>query len=111
LPKTLQQQYEEHLKDRKITKEKIDSVIEKTEGSVADMHRPVVASKTAAAGHVTSGGKSRGEVGPDLTKFTYEYVKQTIRDPSLDDIAGYIVKVGQFRLSSCQKQEAGKLLD
>lgn len=86
--KTLQAQYAEYLRAHKITREKVDSVIEKTENSVADMHRPVVASGTAGAGHITNGSGNR--VGPDLTEFTYEYVKSTIRDPNLSNIVGYI---------------------
>lgn len=87
--KTLQQQYGEYLEKNKVTREKIDSVIEKTENSVADMHRPVVASGTASSGHL-SGSLARERLGPDLTEYTYEYVKTTIRDPNLSDVAGFV---------------------
>ena len=88
--KTLQQQHAEYLAAHKISREKIDSVIEKTENSVADMHRPVVASGTASAGHITEGSLPKNRIGPDLTEFTYEYVKTTVRDPSLSETVGYV---------------------
>jgi hypothetical protein len=87
---TLQTEYNEHLRDKKITKEKVDSVIEKTENSVADMHRPVVASSTAGTGQLFGGARHPKKIGPDFTEFTYEYVKTTIRDPEETEIVGYI---------------------
>ncbi|HEY0413912.1 MAG TPA: hypothetical protein VGD66_12310 [Allosphingosinicella sp.] len=39
--KTLQQQYREHLAEKGITKEKLDSLSEKIEPSVAEIHRPI----------------------------------------------------------------------
>ncbi len=88
--KTLQQQYAEHLKEKGITKEKVDSLIEKTEASVAEMHRPVVASETAGAGEVSTGGPHKKKLGPELSIYTYEYVKRTIRSPDVTEIVGTV---------------------
>jgi hypothetical protein len=50
--KSLGEQSEAELAKRKITAEKMDSLIEKTESSIGDMHRPIIASKTATQGNL-----------------------------------------------------------
>lgn len=85
--KTLQQQYHEHLEGKKITAEKIDSLVEKIEPSVADMHRPIVISGTATRADLRSGFN---KLGPDLSMLTYDYVKQSIVSDSEDEFIGYV---------------------
>ena len=53
--KSLSQQFEEQLGAKKITPAKMDSLTEKIESGVADMHRPVVASKTATRADLYAG--------------------------------------------------------
>lgn len=80
--KSLGQLYDEHLSSKKITAEKMDSLIEKTENSIADIHRPIVSSKTAKQADLfgfterTPGRK----IGPHLTINTFEYMSTTIRE-------------------------------
>jgi len=90
--KTLQQQIAEHEREKKITREKLDSLMEKTESSIADMHRPIVASKTATGGHVSA---TRDHVppqplGPEMSDLTYEYIVQSVRSEEELDIVGVV---------------------
>ncbi len=82
--KSLGEQHEEYLHKKKITQEKMDSLIEKTESSIGDMHRPIVASKTATKadliGH--NGKSSKFSIGPQLTGITYNYLSTTFRQTS-----------------------------
>lgn len=45
LTKSLGAQAEDELKKKKVTREKLDSLMEKTESSIAEIHRPIIASK------------------------------------------------------------------
>lgn len=95
--KTLQAQYYEHLQEKGITREKVDSLIEKTEGSVADMHRPVVASETAFRGDVYAGSRAERKLGPELSPITYEYVRQTVRS---EKPATYLGKISSYNVNT-----------
>lgn len=88
--KTLQQQYSEHMKATGITRERVDSLIEKTESNIADMHRPVVASKTATRGDVFAFARGEQKLGPELSPLTYEYVRQTNRLDEIDEVVGVV---------------------
>lgn len=84
--KTLQQLYDEN---STITETKLDSLIEKVENSVADMHRPIVKSETATFAQIYDSSTDK-KIGPDLNKLTYDYVRQTIRSDETDEFSGYI---------------------
>ncbi|QAY75147.1 hypothetical protein [Sphingosinicella sp. BN140058] len=90
--KTLQQLHAEKLAAKGITKQKINSAMEKTETSIADMHRPIVASKTATSAalfdHSPSGAPRK--LGPDMSVLTYEYLMQSIRSEEEDGIVGVV---------------------
>lgn len=88
--KTLKQQYFEHLDGKKITAEKIDSLAEKIEANVADMHRPIAISGTANRADIHLGGPFGRKLGPDFTLASYEYVRQTVRLEAVDSITGYV---------------------
>jgi hypothetical protein len=89
--KTLQQQYKGYLDKKEISETKIDSLCEKIENSVADMHRPIIISKSALRGQVSRSDNDDGMmVGPLMSPITYEYVKQTIHDNDVIDISGYV---------------------
>ncbi len=80
--KALGVQYEENMKAKKITQEKIDSLIEKTERSVGDMHRPIVGSQSATRAHligIDNLGKRKG-LGPEMNQTTYQYLSTTVRE-------------------------------
>jgi hypothetical protein len=83
--KTLGQQYEEAKKERSslppLSEPKIDALMEKIEGSVKSIHRPIVGSETAGIANLLS--YRGGTEVPLLARFdreTYEYVNYTLRD-------------------------------
>ncbi len=88
--KTLQEQYYEHMKLIGITEEKIDNLCEKIEANVADMHRPIVHSKTANRASILRCDGEGNQVGPDLSFLTYDYVKQTTVSSDKSKITGHI---------------------
>lgn len=78
---TLGKQYEE-LNQRKriapqITQSQVDALIEKTENSIKEMHRPIAASKTATSALVTSTIGRRTATLARLDGETYDYVNFT----------------------------------
>lgn len=87
--KTLQQQYHEHLKEKGISKEKLDSLAEKIEPSVAEMHRPLAITRTAFSAQILATQKLI-RLGPEMSLSTYEYVKQTIKEDETVDIVGVV---------------------
>lgn len=55
-----------------------DSVIEKCENAIRDMHRPIVFSETAEAARLSLlEGGTEIPIGPALTRETYEYIAHT----------------------------------
>lgn len=90
--KSLGEQYETHLKKSKITSEKMDSLIEKCEPSIVEIHRPIVASKTATRAELISHddmGK-KGKIGPEISSVTYDYISKTVREKDERHIEGAI---------------------
>ena len=88
--KTLQQQHHEYFKEKGITEEKIDSLCEKIESSVADIHRPIVASETATRAQISCENMIKPNVGPLLSPITYEYVRKTSRENDITMVRGYV---------------------
>jgi hypothetical protein len=90
--KSLGEQYEEKLAAKKITAEKMDSLIEKTESSIVDMHRPIVASKTATQGDIMAipDRGAANSIGPPLTYLTYDYLSRTIPLDGQEQIEGVV---------------------
>jgi hypothetical protein len=88
--KTLQQQYTEYLRSKSITPERIDSLCEKIEASVAEMHRPIVRSGSATRAQVKKCGLKPVDIGPILSPLTYEYVRQTKKENDDSIISGYV---------------------
>lgn len=88
--KTLQQQYREHFKEKGITDEKIDSLCEKVEASIADMHRPIIASESATRAQVSCENVFKPDIGPVLSPLTYEYVRQTTKEQEVIKVRGYV---------------------
>jgi hypothetical protein len=68
---------EAQLNDNKINESKLDSLIEKAEPGIVDMHRPLVWSQSARVGHVYFAGSHDRPVGLDLTPETYAYASRT----------------------------------
>jgi len=85
--KSLGQHYENYLREKAITPEKLDSLIEKTEASISDMHRPIVASKSAHGANLIgyANAKAPVRIGPEMSALTYEYISHTVkRDEHLE---------------------------
>jgi hypothetical protein len=93
--KSLGQQYEELKKSKQPVKElsqaRFDSVIEKCETSIKEMHRPLVKSGTAETAVLTARvGEDSTPLGLPLTRNTYEYIAYTERSPGLTQFVGKI---------------------
>jgi len=90
--KTLQQQYREHLQQKGITREKLDSLMEKTESSISEMHRPIRASETAKYARVIErrGGRSPRELGPIMSYITADYIATTVRSEDSERLTGVV---------------------
>ena len=90
--KSLGQQHEAYLASKKITKEKVDSLVEKTESAISDMHRPIVGNKTATSAKLFARGDSSGpiQLGPEFTQISYDYISHTVRSPNPSEIVGVV---------------------
>lgn len=79
--KTLGVQYEEyrraHPEAPKLDESRLDSVIEKCEHAVRQMHRPIVNSNTAEKALITLASRRAIEPIPALSPETYEYMNYT----------------------------------
>ncbi|RUY97029.1 MULTISPECIES: hypothetical protein [unclassified Mesorhizobium] len=79
---TLGQQYEELQRQRrpiapKLTESQLDSLVEKTESSVKDMHRPIHGSRTASRADISSIYRRDVHEIATLDAETYDYVRLT----------------------------------
>jgi len=98
--KTLQQQYAEHLAAKAITEAKVKSLIEKSETSIADMHRPIVASRSAMVGNVFGKSHERSPdqpIGPDMNAITYDHLMENIFSDDEETLTG---KVSSYNLNT-----------
>ncbi len=74
--KSLFQQYNDDMKRKGISPAKLDALSEKIESSLADIHRPIVASKTADRADLYAGARPKIRLGREFSPLTYEYIKQ-----------------------------------
>lgn len=88
--KTIRQQYSELCEVRGITEDKMDSLIEKTETAVIDMHRPIVWSESARRARIRFGYDRDRLTGPALTPETYEHATETKKLKKAEQIEGII---------------------
>ncbi|MCW2306242.1 DUF7946 domain-containing protein [Rhodobium gokarnense] len=101
--KTLGKQYEELSADRKnkiplLDQSNFDSVIEKCEKAVRDMHRPIVKSTSAERANIYyETDDDSFSLGHALTSRTYEYINETIVDESREIISG---KVSSYNINT-----------
>jgi hypothetical protein len=89
--KGLYQSHKEALSERKLTPERLDSLMEKTESSISDMHRPIYASESASQARLfwnsPSGFK---QIGPSMTDLSYDFISRTIRQDGVVEHEGLI---------------------
>lgn len=84
--KTLGQQYKEFQGSKKnelpkVEQSQLDSVIEKCEFSIKEMHRPIVKSETASSARILFGPEKDEEpFDYPLDRNTYEYIQYTSHD-------------------------------
>lgn len=105
--KTLGQQYEELKKTKQIGSQlpipqlpisKLDSLVEKCENSIKEIHRPIVKSETASKAKLSAQvGHLNFRIGPELTSSTYEFIAYTER--SSDDFI-IIGKVTSYNINT-----------
>lgn len=90
--KSLGEQYDDYLREKKITKEKVDSLIEKTEGAISDIHRPIVGNETAHSAKMVGyiDKASPVAIGPDFSRATYEYIAHTVKSDNTTEVIGFI---------------------
>jgi hypothetical protein len=93
--KTLGQQYEEVRKTRipldRQSENRFDSVIEKCQTAIRDMHRPIVASETAeAASLLAQVDREQTPLTPKLDRDSYEYMIFTVEDNYPTEVIGLI---------------------
>lgn len=89
--KSLFQSYRESLTEKGITPEKLESLMEKTESSIGDMHRPIVASQSATSAKLFRLSRSGfDQIGPDMTSLSYDYIARTIRRDELIEHQGLV---------------------
>lgn len=89
--KSLYQSNKEELNAKKITPEKLDSLIEKTESSISDMHRPIVASKSATEAKLFLLSRSApAQIGPPMTSLSYDYISRTVRREEIIEHQGLV---------------------
>lgn len=92
--KTLLQQYEEHYQEGsapKLRQDQLDSLTEKCEVAVRNMHRPIVNSGTAINAKISAKiGTKITPMGPLLTADTFEYLDFTRRIDEPLDIVGRV---------------------
>ena len=71
---------------------RFDSLIEKCESSMRELHRPISGRGTAEKGRIIAGATATDMVplGRDLTQETYEYVHQSVREPTVKQYLGRI---------------------
>jgi hypothetical protein len=93
--KTLGQQYED-IKSQDSTTEtlsqaRFDSLVEKCEVAIREMHRPISKSRTALKGRLIAiEGTDEALIGPPLTNETYEYIAHTERSSGIEQIDGRV---------------------
>ncbi len=90
---SLGQQYEKLKSDEEnllpiIEQSQLDSVIEKCESSIIQMHRPITFSQTATRAKITR--ENQEPIGPPLSHATYEYVRFSERSNEAVSISGRI---------------------
>jgi hypothetical protein len=90
--KSLYQSYHQYLDEKKITPAKLDSLTEKVESSLVDMHRPIVVSRTAGHADLFAGPRKDPVIrlGSELNELTYDYLSKNEIDENETDHDGVV---------------------
>lgn len=73
-----------------INESKLDSLTEKCENAIIEMHRPIVWSGTALSARIYINGDRDKRVGPRLSPETYEHAKRTVEFKTPDLFVGMV---------------------
>lgn len=74
-----------------IDQSRLDSVVEKCENAVKEMHRPIYANQTAKVAKITAIFNKREEVlSHELDIDTYEFIRQNIREDNIVKLTGRV---------------------
>lgn len=98
--KTFQQQLSEQRHKGVVTKAKVQSLIEKCETSIADIHRPMVGSRTAEIACISgkpTPSEPETKLGPDMTPLTYEYLMDEQNSDTMEELTG---KVSSYNINT-----------
>jgi hypothetical protein len=92
---TLGQQYEEVQRQRRsiappITQSQVDALIEKTESSIKQMHRPIFASQTASEANLTATYRRQLTQMATLNASTFDYINFTTQVEHPVDLIGRV---------------------
>ncbi len=93
---SLGQQYKELQEDKNnklpiLDQGRFDSVVEKSEVAIKNMHRPIVGSNTAAKAKIMVGDdENKQTIGESLTSETYDYITYEDKSDNFDDVIGRI---------------------
>lgn len=108
--KSLYQTYNDHLDRKKITPSKLDSLSEKVEGSIKDLHRPIIASETAEHANIYAGDIKKKDMmlGREINEMSWDYLSKTTLDRQETDLTGvvssYNVNTYKGRIFSFEEQ-------
>lgn len=105
---TLGEQYEQRRREGAddlpvLDQSRFDSVIEKCEVAVRDMHRPIVASQTADEADLFARLDGRtGQIAAPLTRLTYDQIQRSVEGPDILEadgkVSGYNVNTFKGRI-------------
>lgn len=93
--KSLGEQYEE-LKSKEfqgpiLNQSRLDSLVEKCEPALRDLHRPISAKGTAESAQITARvGRQRKEIGVHLTRQTFEYLDESFQEETPMELVGRV---------------------
>ena len=74
-----------------LSQERFDALLEKTEASVKDVHRPVVFSATAEVGAIDYRvGSYTGTMDPYFDQSTYDYIDRTVTSDDFSEYEGVV---------------------
>lgn len=93
--KTLGQQYEEYRQEAELIpaprQSKFDSVIEKCESSIREMHRPIVMTETANSASLVANISGKAfPLSHSLNQVTFEYINETITEEEPIEVSGFV---------------------
>lgn len=80
-----------------LSADRFDALIEKCEGAITDMHRPIIGEETAEQARIVAiVGQRTIAVAQPLDKLTYEHIIHTVRSKRLVDVRGRVSSYNSY---------------